>query len=416
MLDLKWVRENPGLLREAITKKREFAALTALDELLGLDQQYRESLAELEALRAEHKKTSRAVAGSPNPELLEAARTMAAEIKSKEQRVRELSERVGALLLELPNPPLEDVPAGAGPEDNQVIATWGELPQFGFEPLPHWEVAEKLGLVDFGKGAAISGSGFPVFLGKGAALARTLIGYFLDFHAAAGFTEVAPPLLVNRESALGTAQLPDKEGQMYVVQDGLYLIPTAETPLTNLHRGEILPASALPVRYVAYTPCFRREAGSYGKDVRGLNRLHQFDKVEMVVLSKPEDSPAELEALTARAEALLRSLGLTYRKLFMCTGDMGFAQAKKYDLEVYAAGQKRWLEVSSISSFGDFQARRLQTRYRDGEGKPKLVHTLNGSGLALPRVIAAILENFQDSEGHVHLPPVLAERMGQEVL
>ena len=416
MLELKWVRENPELLREAINKKREFAALGALDELLELDRQYRESLADLEHLRAQHKKTSRVVAGSSSPELLEQARVIAGEIKSKEQRVRELSERVNALLLELPNPPLEDVPEGAGPEDNQVIATWGEPPQLGFNPLPHWEIAEKLGLVDFTKGATISGSGFPVFIGRGAALARALIGYFLDFHVAAGFVEVAPPLLVNRESALGTAQLPDKEGQMYMVQDGLYLIPTAETPLTNLHRGEILPASALPIHYVAYTPCFRREAGSYGKDVRGLNRLHQFDKVEMVVLCRPEDSVSELEVLTSRAEALLRSLELPYRKLFMCTGDMGFAQAKKYDLEVYAAGQQRWLEVSSISSFGDFQSRRLQTRYREGQGKPKLVHTLNGSGLALPRVIAAILENFQDSEGHVHLPPVLAERMGQEVI
>ena len=297
-----------------------------------------------------------------------------------------------------------------------MVKTWGEPPAFAFEPKPHWELARALGLVDFERGAKVTGSGFPFFVGDGARLVRGLIQLFLDFHAERGFTEVHSPLLVNRASAVGTAQLPDKEGQMYEVSDGFYLIPTAETSITNLHRDEVLPAEALPLKYAAYTPCFRREAGSYGKDVRGLNRLHQFDKVEMVVFEHPDRSYEALEWLTREAEELLELLGLPYRRLLMCTGDMGFAQAKKYDLEVWSPGQKRWLEVSSVSNFETYQARRMNVRFRAPGEKPRFVHTLNGSGLALPRVIAALLEHNQDAEGNVHLPEALAEYVGKRVL
>ncbi len=421
MLDLKLIRDDPERVKEGARKKQMPEAAALVDELLETDRAYRERLASLEALRAEQKKHSRAIGerkrrGEDARDLIAEAEVIKAKIEALETEARSLRERVEALLAEIPNLPHPSVPEGQGPEDNVVVKTWGQPPKFTFDPRPHWEIAEALGIVDFERGAKISGSGFPVFIGDGARLVRALENFFLDHHVARGFTEVRPPLLVRPEAAFGTGQLPDKEGLMYEVSGGYYLIPTSEVPVTNLHAGEILSADELPKRYTAYTPNFRVEAGSYGKDVRGLNRLHQFDKVEMVVITKPETSYEWLERLTAEAETLLEALELPYRRLLMCTGDMGFTQAKKYDLEVYAPGQDRWLEVSSISNLEDYQARRMRLRYREKGQKPAYPHTLNGSGLAFPRVIAALLEIHQQADGTVKLPEALAEYMGKDRL
>jgi seryl-tRNA synthetase len=299
-----------------------------------------------------------------------------------------------------------------------VISEWGERPAVDFTLKPHWEIVERLNIVDFARGTKITGAGFPVYIGKGARLERALINFFLDEAMRHGYTELAPPLLINAASAVGTGQLPDKEDQMYVVTgDDLYLVPTAEVPVTNFFRDEILKEDFLPLKFCAYTPCFRREAGSYGKDVRGLNRIHQFDKVELVKFVHPDRSYEELEDLRATAEALLRKLGLPYRVLLMCSGDLGFTQAKKYDLEIWAPGQEKWLEVSSISNFESFQARRMNIRFRPSAGgKPEVVHTLNGSGLALPRVVAGLLEHGQTPEGKVILPKALHPYAGFEVI
>nr|HNH30353.1 serine--tRNA ligase [bacterium] len=292
------------------------------------------------------------------------------------------------------------------------------MPTLGSGAKPHWELAEKHNLIDFATGVKIAGAGFPVYRGAGAKLQRALINFFLDSAADNGYTEVQPPIVVNTDSATGTGQLPDKEDQMYVVtRDEFFLIPTAEVPVTNIHREMTLKAEQLPIKYAAYTPCFRREAGSYGKDVRGLNRLHQFDKVELVKFVHPDTSYDELESLRMDAERLLQALQLPYRTLLMCRGDMGFTQTKKYDLEVWAAGQKRWLEVSSCSNFESFQARRMNIRYKDNQtGKPEFVHTLNGSGLALPRIVAAIMENYQTDEGTIMVPQVLRKYMGMDII
>ena len=293
--------------------------------------------------------------------------------------------------------------------DNKEIFSWGEKLSVDFELKPHWDIAEKLGIIDFARGAKVAGTGFPFYVGKGAALERALINFFLDQAAKRGYKEINSPLVVNEESARGTGQIPDKEDLMYTAErDGFYLIPTAEVPVTNFHRKELFEEKNLPVQYAAYTPCFRREAGSYGKDVRGLNRLHQFDKVELVKFVLPSKSYDELESLRQDAEHLLQLLGLPYHTLLMCTGDMGFTQTKKYDLEVWAPGQKKWLEVSSCSNFEAFQARRMNIKYKSTEtGKQEFVHTLNGSALALPRVLAALLEHYQTPEGKVILPKVL---------
>jgi seryl-tRNA synthetase len=326
------------------------------------------------------------------------------------------------LLLRIPNPADPEVPVG-GEEANVTVRTWGEngtrvvvaADGTTWERRPHWEVGEALDIIDNGRGAKITGSGFPVYKGAGSRLQRSLISWFLDVHTEEhGFTEVWPPAVVNAASARGTGQIPDKEDQMYVVtRDDLYLVPTAEVPVTNLHRDEIFEAAQLPVRYAAYSPCFRREAGAAGKDTRGILRVHQFDKVEMVLFEKPDDSPAALEWMTARAEVLLQRLGLPYRVLLMSTGELGFVQRKKYDLEVWAPGVERWLEVSSCSNFGDYQARRMAIRYRPAPGaKPELVHTLNGSGLALARIVAAILEVYQEADGTVTVPEVLRPYVG----
>jgi len=413
MLDLKLIREQPELVKDGIRKKREFDAVDLVDELLELDRRRRELLSEIETLRSRQKKLAKAVgqakaSGEDAQAIIDKASELSDYLKKIESEEKKLALRIWEILPQIPNIPHPSVPVGESEADNVVVKEWGQKPEFDFNPRPHWEIAELLGMIDFERGAKVSGSGFPFYIGRGARMVRALENFFLDFHTARGFVEVRPPLLVREKAAFGTGQIPDKEGMMYEVSGGYYLIPTSEVPVTNLHMDEILDAEALPLLYTAYTPNFRVEAGSYGKDVRGLNRLHQFDKVEMVVFSHPDESYDWLEKLTRRAEELLELLGLPYRRLLMCTADMGFTQAKKYDLEVWSAGQQKWLEVSSISNMEDYQARRMKTRFRDSGGKPRLVHTLNGSGLAFPRVLAALMENYQTPEGDFTLPEALA--------
>ena len=419
MLDPKLLRESPDLVRAAIAKKHLDADI---DAVLALDTAWRGLVTEVEQLRAKQKSANTAMAALPKgtPEFLAKVQEMkgvAAAVKEKEAQLKETEERWHDALLTLPNLPHATVPEGRTPEENQTVAEHG-VPFAGpANAVPHWEIAGFERLFDFPRGAKVTGAGFPFFIGEGARLVRALLNFFLTENAKAGYTEVSPPIFVNAASATATGQLPDKEGQMYETHDKLYAVPTAEVPLTNFYRDEILDESALPVYRCAYTPCFRREAGSYGKDVRGLNRLHQFDKVELLKWVHPKTSYDELEKLRGDAESLLRKLGLAYRVLLMCGGDLGFAQAKKYDLEVWAAGQKRWLEVSSCSNFEAFQARRAQIRFRSSEtGKPEIVHTLNGSGLAVPRVLAAILENNLQPDGRVKIPAALVPHFGGEYL
>lgn len=421
MLDIRLIREHPDTVKEGIKKKGEDAAL--VDQVLHLDEQRRTLIQKSETLKSKKNQVSSQVARmKANKEdasaIILEMRQVADEIKAIDEELKTTEERQRTVLLTIPNIPHTSVPPGASPADNQTIATWGEGPAIDFTPKPHWELMEKLGIIDFPRGTKVTGAGFPVFVGKGARLERALINFFLDEAAARGYTELLPPLVVNGASATGTGQLPDKEDQMYVVErDGLYLVPTAEVPVSNFYRDEILPEQSLPVRFCAYTPCFRREAGSYGKDVRGLNRVHQFDKVELVKLVHPEHSYEELEKLREDGESLLRKLALPYRVLLMCSADLGFTQAKKYDLEVWSLGQQKWLEVSSISNFESFQARRMNIRFRPvGGGKPEIVHTLNGSALALPRIMAAILEQYQTPEGKVIVPKVLHAYTGFEVI
>ena len=438
---LQRLREEPDVIRRGAVDKGEDPAL--VDTALELDATRRRLLAEAEALKAERNATSKQVgeaikggAAPDGPEVasLKAASTAAGErIKALDAQLAETEAALDDQLLRIPNPADPDIPVG-GEEANVTVRTWGEqLPRE--QPVegevgadapaggatwtrkPHWELGEALDIIDNARGAKITGSGFPVYKGAGSALQRGLINWFLDVHTREhGFTEIWPPAVVNAESARGTGQIPDKEDQMYVVtRDELYLVPTAEVPVTNLHRDEILDAADLPIRYAAYTPCFRREAGAAGKDTRGILRVHQFDKVEMVLFERPEDSPAALEWMTERAEILLQRLGLAYRVLLMSTREMGFTQARKYDLEVWSPGVERWLEVSSCSNFRDFQARRMAIRYRPEPGaKPELVHTLNGSGLALARVVAALLETYQQPDGGIAVPQVLRSYLGRD--
>ena len=420
MLDLQLIRDDPDRVRQAIRDKRT-GDEAVVDHLLEADRERRAALTVLQSLQQQLNEASREIgplmkAGrkAEAEPLLQQTNAVKAEIESVKEAARVHEEAVDRLLLEIPNIPHPSVPVGATPEDNVVAHTWGEHPSFDFEPVPHWELTQKHGLVDFERGAKVTGAGFPFYVGKGARLQRALVQFFLDRAVEAGYTEMQPPLLVNEASGIGTGQIPDKEGQMYQDQaDGLYFVPTAEVPVTNFLRDETLDERALPVMYAAYTPCFRREAGSYGKDVRGLNRLHQFDKVELVRFVHPDTSYDHLEKLREDAEGAVQALGLPYRRLLMCTGDMGFTQSKKYDLEVWSAGQSRWLEVSSISNFESFQARRARIRYRPADGgKSAFVHTLNGSGLALPRVVAALLENNQQADGSVLIPEALRPYTG----
>ena len=420
MLDIRFIREHPDVVKEGIRKKGE---VDMIDKVLELDASLRALIQKGEALKNRRNTVSEEIgkqkrdgkdAAAPIKEM-EAVKN---EIKSIDEELRRVEETLNKLLLAVPNIPHPSVPVGTKPTDNKEISKWGEKPVIDFKARTHWELIDKLGIVDFDRGARITGAGFPVYKDRGAKLQRALINFFLDEAVARGYRELQPPLMVNATSATGTGQLPDKEDLMYTIpKDDLYLIPTAEVPVTNYHRDELLAEQDLPLKYCAYTPCFRREAGSYGKDVRGLNRLHQFDKVELVKFVHPGVSYNELESLRADAELLLQKLGLPYRVLLMCTGDMGFTQAKKYDLEVWAIGQERWLEVSSISNFEAFQARRINVRMRPrGSGKPEFVHTLNGSALALPRVVAALLENYQTPEGKVVIPKALHKYTGFEVI
>jgi seryl-tRNA synthetase len=421
MLDMKFLREHPDLVREGVRAKGESS--DRVDEALKLDEERRQILQAVETLKSTKNTVSARVAGMKSrgedaSSVITEMRGVAEEIKAIDERLRGVEERLHETLLQIPNLPHPSVPVGTTPGENRVVGEWGEIPAVDFTIRPHWEMLEKHGVIDFARGTKITGAGFPLYVGKGARLERALIDFFLDEAAAAGYTEVSPPLLVNAESARGTGQLPDKEDQMYVItRDDLYLVPTAEVPVTNIYREEILPEERLPLKLCAYTPCFRREAGSYGKDVRGLNRVHQFNKVELVRIVEPRTSYDELEILRADAERVLQKLGLRYHVLLMCTGDLGFTQAKKYDLEVWSAGQQKWLEVSSISNFESFQARRLNLRYRPkAGGKPEMVHTLNGSALALPRIVAAILEHGQTPEGKVIIPKALQRYAGFEVI
>ncbi|MDX1430340.1 MAG: serine--tRNA ligase [Rhodothermales bacterium] len=405
-------------------KKKGAADLSVVDELLEADRHRRAELSALQDAQARSNDVSKEIGEMMRSGRKEEAQERIAEtarlkeeVRDHEEASRAAQEAVDALLLELPNLPHTTVPVGSSPDDNVVVGEFGTKPTFDFEPLPHWEICRQHGLVDFERGAKVTGAGFPFFVGRGAKLERALIAFFLDLaHSEAGYTEIQPPLLVNESSATGTGQLPDKEDLMYeLTREELYLVPTAEVPVTNFHRDEILDEDALPLKYCAYSACFRREAGSYGKHVRGLNRLHQFDKVELVQFVRPEDSYDALEAMREDAERVLERLGLPYRRLLMCTGDMGFSQAKKYDLEVWSAGQQRWLEVSSVSNFEAFQARRMKIRYRPkGQQKTAFVHTLNGSALALPRTVAALLEHYQRSDGGVDVPEVLRPYFGDD--
>jgi seryl-tRNA synthetase len=426
---LQRLRDEPQAIREGAIAKGEDPAL--VDRALELDAERRLVLAESEALKAERnaasKRIGEAIQGGARPDgpevaELKAASTAAGErIKGLDAALAETEAELDDLLLRIPNPPDADIPVG-GEEANVTVRTWGEplsVDGGGWTRRPHWELGEALGILDNARGAKIAGSGFPVYKGAGSALQRGLINWFLDVHTREnGMTEIWPPAVVNTASATGTGQIPDKEDQMYVVtRDELYLVPTAEVPVTNLHRDEILDAYQLPIHYAAYSPCFRREAGAAGKDTRGILRVHQFDKVEMVLFERPEASREALEWMTERAENLIQRLGLAYRVLLMATREMGFTQMRKYDLEVWSPGVERWLEVSSCSNFGDFQARRMAIRYRPEPGaKPELVHTLNGSGLALARIVAALLETYQQADGSVTVPEVLRPYLGRDTI
>ena len=420
MIGLQLIRDDPDLVRRAVARKGE--PTDAVDRILEADARRRALEADANELRAERNAGSRQIG-----ELMRDGRR--GEADAVKVRLAPLSERIDALAAELtavqsaieadlllvPNLPHESVPDGAGADDNPVVRSWGDPATEGSAP-PHWEIAERLGLLDLPRGAKISGSGFIVYTGAGARLQRALIGLMLELTTTRGYTEIWSPLLVNADSARGTGQLPDKEGQMYAVErDELYLIPTSEVPVTNLYRDEILPASDVPRYLTAYTPCFRREAGAAGKDTRGLLRVHQFDKVEMVKLVRPETSYDELESLTRDAEAVLQALELPYRVVERCTGDVGFAQTKGYDLEAWSPGVGRWLEVSSCSNYTDFQARRMNLRYRPAaDARPELLHTLNGSALGMSRTYAALLETHLQADGSVRVPGALQAHFGAD--
>ena len=420
MIDLKLLRSSPDQVQAALARRGDAGVLTLLDELRSLDARRRALTGQLDALKAERNANAQADAqqvkqqGKLSPETIEQRKQHGLAVNALEHELRSIESVLEAKALFVPNLPLADVPDG-GADAHRVVRTWG-TPRAADKTLaPHWEIGERLGLLDLPRGAKVSGSGFPMFVGPGARLARGLINFMLDLHTREhGYVEIAPPLLVKRESLQGTGQLPKFEDEAYkTTPDDLFLVPTAEVPVTNVHRDEILDGARLPLAYTAYTPCFRREAGAAGKDTRGLLRVHQFDKVELVRFTRPEDSAAELEAITRHAETVLQRLELPYRVVLLAAGDFGFASAKTYDLEVWSPGVGAWLEVSSASTFTDFQARRANIRFRGKPGeKPEFVHTLNASGVALPRTIAALLEQGQEPDGSVRLPEILAPYVG----
>lgn len=405
-------------------KKRNFVKPEEhIEEILNIDQVRRNTQTELDATLAESNQKSKLIGGLMKEGKKEEAESIKSETSMLKSRAAELKtklvdsqNKLKDLLYEVPNIPNELVPAGSTEEDNQVVGEWGEEPKLAEGSQPHWELIKKYDIIDFDLGVKITGAGFPVYKGKGAKLERSLINFFLDEADKAGYTEILPPIVINEDSGYGTGQLPDKEGQMYEIQeDRLFMIPTAEVPITNLYRDEIINEKQLPVKNVGYTPCFRREAGSWGAHVRGLNRLHQFDKVEIVQINKPENSYAALKDMCDHVQGLIEKLNLKYRVLRLCGGDLGFTSAITYDMEVYSAAQKRWLEVSSVSNFETYQANRLKLRYRDEDNKTQLLHTLNGSALALPRIMAAILENNQTPEG-IKIPEVLIPYTGFDLI
>jgi seryl-tRNA synthetase len=417
MLTLQQIRLNPEDVKAGLLKKH-FAEPALVDTILAIDDQRKKLQLDSDNLLSKVNSTSKEIGllmGNGQKEEAEAKKKEVANLKIALQPLSEQltqkEQELQQLLVRLPNLPSSVVPAGKTATENEVVREGGSKPVLTSDAVPHWDLIKKYQLVDFETGAKITGSGFPLYKGKGARLQRALIQYFLDFNTAAGYTEYLPPFMVNEASAYGTGQLPDKEGQMYHMQlDNLYLIPTSEVPVTNIYRDEIVPAASLPVRMTAYSPCFRREAGSFGAEVRGLNRVHQFDKVEIVQIVHPDQSYAVLDEMVAHVEKLLISLELPYRILRLCGGDMSFASALTYDFEVYSAAQQKWLEVSSVSNFESFQANRLKLRFKDDKGKTQLAHTLNGSSLALPRIMAALLENNQTSQG-INLPASLHSYM-----
>jgi len=416
MLSLAFIRENTEKVKAACRDKR---ATVDVDELLALDAQRRELLRKVEDLRSEHNAASKSIApkkkaGEDLTATFKLLGELSDHIKSLEAEMAEIQARLDPLLLSVPNCPADTAPPGDDPARHNVVRrTWGERREFDFEPKPHWDLAKTLGVIDFERAAKLAGAGFALFTGQGARLVRALVNFMLDLHTTEhGYVEVWPPKLVTRACMTGTGQLPKMEADMYRCEvDDLFLIPTAEVPVTNIHRDEILDGARLPIYYTAYTPCFRREAGSYGKDTRGLIRVHEFDKVELVKFVRPETSYDELESLTANAETVLQRLGLEYRVLELCRGDLSFASAKTYDLEIWAPGVKRWLEVSSCSNFEDFQARRAAIRFKDKGQKARFVHTLNGSGVAFARLILTLLEVYQQADGTVTLPDALRPYM-----
>jgi seryl-tRNA synthetase len=423
VIDLKRLRQDPDGCRAALLRRRDPAVGPVLDALLELDRQRRELLTRAEALKAERNAATEEVARrkrakEPADDLMAQLKLSGEEVKGLDARLREIEQALDQRALALPNFPAADAPDGDA-SANRVVRSWGEPPTFDFTPRPHWELGTALGLLDLPTGAKITGSGFPLFRGMGARLVRALAGFMLDLHTREhGYVEIAPPYLVNRASATGTGQLPKFEDDLYTVpSDDLFLIPTAEVPVTNMHRDDILDGAELPLGYCAWTPCFRQEAGAHGKDTRGLIRVHQFDKVELVRFARPEDSSTEHERLTGHAEIVLQRLGIPYRVVDLAAGDLGFGSARTFDLEVWAPGVGSWLEASSSSTFTDFQARRANIRYRPtSKAKPEFVHTLNASGVAFPRTIIALLENNQVADGSVQVPEALRPYLGVERL
>jgi len=420
MLQVNVLRSNTAWVKERLAVKY-FKQADLVDEVIALDDERKKLQAEFDGTQAKVNSASKEIGKLMGQGKKDDAESLKADVATWKSELDPLKERMAVVekelldkLLQLPNLPSEKVPEGRTPEENVIAKEGGSKPSLHAGAEPHWDLAKKYNLIDFELGNKITGSGFPVYVGKGAKLQRALIQYFLDFNTAAGYTEYLPPFMVNEASAYGTGQLPDKEGQMYhVTADELYLIPTAEVPVTNVYRDTILKEDELPVKMTAYSPCFRREAGSYGKDVRGLNRVHQFEKVEIIQLVHPDKSYEVLDEMVAHVEKLIQSLELPYRILRLCGGDMSFTSALTYDFEVYSAAQERWLEVSSVSNFENFQANRMKCRFKDGSGKTQIVHSLNGSSLALPRILASLLENNQTADG-IAIPKVLQPYFGSD--
>lgn len=422
MLQINYIREHKAEALERL-KKRNIKVDKLFDEIIEKDNLRKDTQSKLDNILSQSNQIAKEIGQyfkNGEKDKAEEAKLKTVELKQSSKSLTELlnkvSDELTDLLTQIPNVPHESVPSGNSANDNETVSEEGDIPKLHENALPHWELAQKYDLIDFELGNKISGAGFPVYKGKGAKLQRALINYFLDKNTSAGYQEIQPPHLVNEASGFGTGQLPDKEGQMYhVTADNLYLIPTAEVPVTNIFRDVIVKSEDFPIKYTAYTPCFRREAGSYGKDVRGLNRLHQFDKVEIVQVQKPEQSYQTLDNMVEHVTQILRELELPFRILKLCGGDMSFTSALTYDMEVYSAAQERWLEVSSISNFESYQANRLRLRYKDENKKNVLCHTLNGSALALPRIVASLLENNQDEKG-IRIPKVLVPYTGFEYI